>query len=547
MSVSPPPPTAQPEPRRGVDRARVLVVDDEPSLRMLLGCELEDMGHDVDKACNGREARDLLASGARFDLVISDLRMPGMTGLELLAWIRANRPEIDVMLMTGFGSCENAAEGLRLGARDFLMKPFADLDLVAASIERVLEHRRLEGEARQLRRQLIHGDRLQAIGHMAAAVAHEINNPAGYALGNLAMLGEELDSIRERLVALGMDESGVLDSLEQCREMAEVSRDGVKRIAVVSRDLRRFGRADVDHAEMMSVPDIVQTAVRIARMEIRHRAELVVDIGQVPMIRGHPGRLAQVFINLLVNAAQAIDAGDARHNLVKITCHLEDGHVVVGVADTGRGMTDAERAHAFEAFFTTKPYGEGTGLGLSLAADIVAQHGGRISVESAPGQGTSLHVWLPVHSELTPSTPPSRPMGLAAGPAPRPRVLIIDDEPLLQRAFITMLGPAWDCHVDDSAEEVIARLESGDCAWDAIVLDLMLPGIDGAGLHRRIVADYPHLEPRIVFTTGGATTASAKEFASHMDERTIYKPCTSAELLAAVEAVAEASREVLGV
>ena len=170
---------------------KILVIDDEPSVRLLLERELTERGYQVTSSGDPERATEV-DNLAEFEVVITDVRMPGIDGLEVTRRVKAAYPQTEVILMTGYASLETAAEGMHLGAYDYIAKPFGNLDLVVASLERALERRQLSSLATELKRQLAHSDRLAAIGQLAAGVAHEINNPAGFVMANLTVMKQSI-------------------------------------------------------------------------------------------------------------------------------------------------------------------------------------------------------------------------------------------------------------------------------------------------------------------------------------------------------------------
>ncbi|GAC1549206.1 MAG: hypothetical protein NVS3B10_12610 [Polyangiales bacterium] len=270
----------------------------------------------------------------------------------------------------------------------------------------------------------------------------------------------------------------------------------------------------------------------MASNELRHRAQLVKRYADdVPLVFGNDSRLGQVFLNLLLNAAHAVDGAAAGR--IEVSIGVDGGgQVEVAIADSGAGMEDEVRRRIFEPFFTTKPHGVGTGLGLSIAGGIVSSLGGTIEVESAPGVGSTFRVRLrPAGTEAI-----SRDVALAPGPvapARRARVLIVDDEPAVARALRELVGEAHEVTVACGGEEALALLRR--CPpFEAIVCDLMMPGVSGMDLFERLSVDAPSLADRFVFTTGGAFTARAHAFADAHRDRLLEKPIAEAALLRAI-------------
>ncbi|AKF81553.1 histidine kinase [Myxococcus fulvus 124B02] len=242
-------------------------------------------------------------------------------------------------------------------------------------------------DRKAMQAQLVVSDRLAAVGTLAAGVAHEINNPLAFVLSNLSFLSVELQNVTRELPP------------GRTSEMEEVLReavDGAHRVRQIVRDLRTFSRGDDEVATAVNLQAVLESAITMARGELKMRAQITRDFGDVPPVEGSEGRFGQVFLNLLINAAHAIPEGKPEHNEVRVVLRASGDRVIVEVSDTGVGMTPEVRARIFDPFFTTKPVGEGTGLGLSICHGIVTGFGGDISVESEVGRGSTFRVSLPV-------------------------------------------------------------------------------------------------------------------------------------------------------
>lgn len=249
---------------------------------------------------------------------------------------------------------------------------------------------------------LLQADRLAALGTLAAGVAHEVSNPLGYVSSNLGFIAEELTELRRVLGEDGpVDREGLRRTLEECVEALGEARQGTSRIREVVGDLKMFARGEeADSGEgLVDVRRALESSVNMAMPEIRHRARLVRELGDVPPVRGNESRLGQVFLNLLLNAAQAIPEGAPRENTVTVRTREEGGKVVAEIHDTGEGIPTENLKRIFDPFFSTKPVGVGTGLGLAICHGIITSMNGEISVESTPGQGTCFRVLLPAVPE----------------------------------------------------------------------------------------------------------------------------------------------------
>jgi PAS domain S-box-containing protein len=383
-------------------------------------------------------------------------------------------------------------------------------------------------ERRRLERDLVRADRLAAVGTLAAAVAHEINNPLTYAHLSLQHLERELSKTPEDPRAVAM--------LEHVRN----ARHGAERVATIVRDLRTFARVEDDPPGPVDVTGVVERALKIAENELRHHAKLVRKISEVALVDGNASRLEQVFLNLIINAIQALPHGDPNKDSITVEIHPGvAGSVVVAVVDTGPGIPPHVRERVFDPFFTTKPVGEGTGLGLSVCRSIVEGLGGRITIESAPGAGTRVEVTLREHQRQLRVEPVREPVvALATHDGPSMHVLVVDDEPLVRRVLSMVLEPY---HEVTCVEDGIEALEALDDQppYDVILCDLMMPGMNGREVHDEIRRRRPGMERRIVFVTGGAFVPHLAEFLEAVDNLKLLKPFDVQQVLAAVRIAAD--------
>ncbi len=396
-------------------------------------------------------------------------------------------------------------------------------ELVLVSIIRDLSERK----AMQAR--LLQADRMAAVGMLAAGVAHEINNPLAYALTNLEVLGRTLSRLRRALEDREAPRAA-LDDLELAQQMLAIAREGSDRVRTIVRDLKTFSRADDAQARPVDVRAVLDSCINMAAAELRNRARLVRAYGDVPAVEASESRLAQVFLNLLVNAAQALDPerGDANEIHV-VTATTEDGRVAIEVHDNGQGIQPELRARIFEPFVTTKASGEGTGLGLFISREIVHGLGGQITVDSEPGRGTCMRVVLPATTKtISSSTPPRR---VPATAVRRRRLLVIDDEDSIGLSLRRALEDEMSVVIATGGREALALLED-DRAFDAVLCDIVMPEFDGLAVYRELEARDPELARRFVFMSGGALTSDARSLVSQMHGRFIEKPFAVEELQA---------------
>ena len=356
-------------------------------------------------------------------------------------------------------------------------------------------------DRRQMEARLMTADRMVSVGTLAAGVAHEINNPLAYMITNLEYVAEKLSG-RDR------------DLNEALREV----REGAERVRIIVRDLRTFSRGDDIKSGAVELRRVLDASCNMSWNEVRHRARLIKDYaGPLPEVLGNESRLGQVFLNLLINAAQSIPEGAADRNQIRVAARVESGQVIVEVSDTGVGIARDHLPRLFDPFFTTKPIGVGTGLGLFICRNIVTALGGELTVASEPGRGTTMRVAL---------RPADRPAAVeakaAAAPAQRGRVLVVDDERLIGVALLRSL-PEHEVVTDTSALAALERIRGGT-QFDLILCDLMMPEMTGVAFFELLEKEAPALAARVVFMTGGAFTPAAMAFLERVHNPRLEKP-----------------------
>lgn len=364
------------------------------------------------------------------------------------------------------------------------------------------------------RTQLMVSDRMASIGMLAAGVAHEINNPLTAVVANLEGAVRDLAELARG--PAGAHLSSVMEAMTEARDAAE-------RVRHIVRDLKTFSRAEDDQSGAVDVTQVLESSARMAWNEIRHRARVVKDYREVPRVRANESRLGQVFLNLVVNAAQAIPEGHADRNEIRLTCRAGDsGRVVVEIADTGAGMSPRVLSRLFTPFFTTKPPGVGTGLGLTICHRLISEIGGEITVDSAVGAGTVFRVILPVMTGEDRSAAPPQASGVAA-PSRRGRILVIDDEKMIGTAIVRLLGGDHDIVNTTSAIEGLEHLAAAE-RFDVILCDLMMPVMTGMDFYERLSEVAPDQLDSVVFLTGGAFTPAARAFLDRVPNARLEKP-----------------------
>ncbi len=366
-------------------------------------------------------------------------------------------------------------------------------------------------ERKAIQARLAEAERLTALGVLSAGVAHEINNPLAYVLLNLEYL-------RQQLPRLAEDPARLSDLMVRVRDACH----GAERVATIVRDLRTFARGDDGTRGPVDLREVIEAAINIAGNTLKQSARIVRDYGESPLVDASANRLEQVFLNLLLNAAQALPNGDPERDEIRIRLYGDQLRAVAEIVDTGPGIPDPVIGRIFEPFFTTKPVGVGTGLGLPICRSILAAHGGTIEVESKPSEGATFRIILPASSTARGAVrrTSSRPL-VTLGP--RGRVLVVDDEVAVGSTLRLVLQREHDVQLATSGEEALRLLASGT-QFHAIVCDLMMPGMTGVDLYEAIRTAHPGLEQRMVFMTGGALLAKTEEFMSRVKNPLLEKP-----------------------
>ncbi|WNG37581.1 response regulator [Archangium minus] len=390
----------------------VLVVDDEPSLRAIMSFIVQRTGAIPVQAPDATTARQLAAKHT-FACALIDKNLPGENGLDFLKWLRSVQPGCNALIVTAYGNVDSAVEALRLGAFDYLLKPF-EVDALAHRIKLALEQYRMRQERERMQAMLIQADRLASLGLLAAGVVHEVNTPLAYILSNLDWLDEELPSLRKGLERQGTEQRAIAERLEAVESTLRDIREGAERVRHIARDVRAFARDPGDASMLVDLREVLEAALKMALVHIRYRARVVRDYQEVPMVMANEPRLAQVFLNLVVNAAQAIPEDGAEHEIRVRLWTGPNGEACAEVGDTGLGIPPENMANLFEPFFTTKSEGEGTGLGLFICKSILESFGGTITAESRPGEGTTFRLTMPPHASASRAASPLEPVSAAA-------------------------------------------------------------------------------------------------------------------------------------
>lgn len=407
---------------------RILVVDDEEPVRNLFARCLDE-NYSCETAADAQEALAWLEREP-FALVVSDVQMPGLGGIELLRKINERYRDTAVIIVSGVDRTQRVIDAIREGAFDYLLKP-CDLDVLQLRVDNALVRRTFLRNARhykedlenrnaelaqrkteleRLQAQLVHNEKMASLGQLAAGIAHELNNPAGFIFSNMTLLQEYVAKLKllvcsqsaSPLASEAQDVEAVksdpdLDSiLKDLSSIAADSYGGAERICDVVQNLRLFSRLDEAEFKEVDLHEGIDSTLRLlSKYYTSNLITLKRDYGTLPPVQCYAGQLNQVWMNLLINAAQAI--GDS-HGEVRIKTRCEGDTVTASISDTGQGIQPQDLKRIFDPFFTTKRVGDGTGLGLSITHGIVERHGGTIEVESRPGKGATFTVAIPVNA-----------------------------------------------------------------------------------------------------------------------------------------------------
>lgn len=375
------------------DLPQVLVIDDEmgprESLRMLLKPIYQV--HTADSVEIGLK----LLNEKKPDAIVMDIRMPGMTGIEGLRRIRQIDPHLSVIMLTGFGALETAKEALRLGANDYISKPFDAREMrevISRNVERTRLHRTSEsaaGEIKELNNRLLQElaqkERLASLGQASAEFVHDIGNPLTIVWGYVQLLAKKLEESEPTDDPNAVSSNKELEIIEQnvrlCRDLLTM--------------WQSYGSVEATPHKLISISDIVREVVAgVGAMARETPVELKCEVTEDPCsLMGDAVQITRAIQNVIINAIQA---SSDRKGTVEVSCIRKDFYVDVRIADTGQGISPEQIARIFDPYFTTKQGKSGTGLGLFITRKVVDDHNGSIKVDSTPGIGTTITIRLPL-------------------------------------------------------------------------------------------------------------------------------------------------------
>ena len=384
----------------------------------------------------------------------------------------------------------------------------------------------------QMQQRLVRTERAASMGNLAAGLAHEINNPLTYVIGNLELLNLAFEDTAETEDRVPREES--LRLLEEALE-------GASRVADLVRDLKNFSRVDEAEFRPVSLAHAIDGASRLVANELRHRARLEVECDPNLYVFGNEGRLQQVLVNLMVNAAHATKIGTADEHLVRLCALRTEDEIVLEISDTGSGIPAEVLDKIFEPFFTTKAEGHGIGMGLFITSNVVQSLGGRVEVESTVGVGTTFSIFLPEAEAPARSAELPRPTAGGSAAARTLQILAIDDE----EPVLVYLRRALAHHhltTETNPHTALERILEG--SEDVILCDLMMPDMTGMDLYREVQKSRPDVAERMVFMTAGTFADEGRDFLRAIPGRWIEKPLRITDLEALIYDRVRAVEEV---
>jgi two-component system NtrC family sensor kinase len=408
--------------------ARILVVDDELPVERLICQQFRKQIRTKELefvfAHNGIEALNKLREDQQIDMILTDINMPEMDGLTLLEKLKELELNVKAVVVTAYSDMENIRKAMNHDAFDFLMKPinFEDLEVtINRTLETVRHIKETQQQLQQIQTQLVQKEKMSALGQLVAGVAHEINNPINFVVGNLTHAQEYIHSMLHLLelyqqhypepapeIAQEIEAIELDYLMEDLPQLVSSMKVGIDRMHQLSIALRSFSRSDTSKKLPVDLHEGLESTLLILRHRLKgsgtHPAiNVVKDYGDLPLVSCYPAPLNQVFMNLLANAIDAID--ESVHQGIVIqpptikisTRMIEENRVEIRIVDNGQGMSETVKNNLFQPMFTTKPVGKGTGLGLSICNQIICEkHQGSLTYHSEVGEGTEFIIQIPV-------------------------------------------------------------------------------------------------------------------------------------------------------
>lgn len=507
-------------------RVHILIVEDNPADITIIGRQLAKYDYDIDFATSGEDALRSLRE-KRYDMVVTDYSMPGMTGLDVLDKMKEAGYDMPAVIMTGAGSERLAVEAMKRGAGDYLIKSVDPswLEVFPSVVQRniekyrmVKEKEKIEEEKRQLTLQLQQAQKMESIGTLAGGIAHDFNNLLMGIMGHISLM----------LLRAAPE--------QQLFEHVKAIEDIVQRGADLTRQLLGFARGGKYEVKPTDLNKLIENSLELfGRTQKKMRIHTKYQEGLWP-VEVDRGQIEQVLLNIYVNAWEATPGSGEifietinvvlGENFIKPFTVRFGKYVRISVTDTGVGMDKATQERIFEPFFTTKEMGRGTGLGLASAYGIIKNHGGIIDVESEIGHGTTFAVYLPA-SEKEVTAEENKATGEITKTTGT--VLLVDDEDIILDVCTDMLTHmGFKVLVAKSGGEAVEIYDRQKGNIDLVILDMIMPGMGGGEAYDRIKEMDP--KAKVLLSSGYSIDGEASEILARGCNGFIQKPFNIKEL-----------------
>ena len=497
------------------DGKKLLTIDDEDGLRRSIEIFFEDMGFEVFGANNGRVGVEVFEQ-EHPDIVLVDLRMPEMGGLEVISFIMKISPLTPIIVVSGTGILDDALEAIRAGAYDYVTKPVTDLKVLEHIVRKALEKTALAEENRKYKEhleelvekrtaELYHAQKMEAIGTLAGGIAHDFNNILSGVIGYNELAIEK------------SKEDEVVEFMHEIKK-------GLHRAKELVRQILTFSRKGERELQPLQIGLIVREAIKLIHSSIPSSISLKQHIDCKASVLADPSQIHQIIMNLCTNAYHVMrkDGGELSVSLTETVIlpnampdeqQIEPGsYIKLQVSDTGCGMDKETQSKIFNPYFTTKPVGEGTGLGLSVVHGIVSSFNGLVTVHSELGKGTTFFIYLPV--EKAQKTSADKPQTQEVNLNGKECIIFVDDEEVITnlavRAF-SHFGYAIKAYSDPV--DALAAYKADPDACDMVLTDMTMPNMNGKELAQSLLAIDPNLP---IILCSGFTEILTKEEALEM-------------------------------